>query len=155
MKHLFYPGHACDRTKFECWYYLYRIEQVYGHPVPWTVERLSRDTGLNLRSLQVLVGRWSFPSWRRILRRKVPDRVYGKRYAYILGYKGRKWLAACHTWIPDFMIQQWIGEMREHQRQLDERKRQAEQEAAWQRQQLEARRAFFKLHGYYPEDRPT
>jgi hypothetical protein len=151
MTHLFLKDSVYNRTKFKTWYYLLQVEQHYGKPIPWTVARLSKDTGVPRRSLQVLVIRWASPSWRRLLRRTIPDEVRGERFAYILGSRGRQWLTSCDSWIPESVREKWLNEIRTHQKKMAELEARKVFDAKMEEQSKQMAEEYFKAHGIYPE----
>jgi hypothetical protein len=151
VKHLYLKDSVYNRTKYKTWLYLSIVEQHYGKGAALTVEDISRDIGLPRHSLQTLVGVWSSPSWRRLLRRTVPGPYGTTRYAYILSAKGRKWLAGCDTWIPEAVRSGWVAEIRVHQQKMAELKRRQEFNEKMSLQSQQMAEEYFKAHGHYPE----
>ncbi len=135
LPHLIRPGQRWNKVKFKTWYLL-GLREEKGIFEPISVGAWAYWTGVNVASLRVLVITWRSPSWRRILRRRLPDGTYG----YILGSKGRRWLAECPRFIPEATRNQWLDEIVDHQQAML-----AEQER-WQ-----ARRNFYNEHGYWPD----
>jgi hypothetical protein len=134
MRHFITPGQRWNSTKYKVWLFLALYAQK-GNTVPLSVESLAYWTGVNVRSLQVLVIKWRSPSWRRILKRKLPD----GRLGYVIGARGREWIANAPLFIPESVRDMWYDEIVEHQERIAERKR-----------QLQARVDFYKANGYWP-----
>jgi hypothetical protein len=112
VPHFFRPGQRWNSSKFKVWYFLGLREQ-NNQFSPMTVGELAYWTGVNVRSLSVLVIKWRSPSWRRVLKRKLPDGTLG----YVLGYKGRRWLTECPRFIPEHVRDQWLQEVVDYQQE--------------------------------------
>jgi hypothetical protein len=134
MPHIIRPGQRWNSVKYKTYYFL-SLREERGIFEPITVNELAYWVGLNVRSLQVLVVKWRSPSWRRILRRTLPD----GRHGYVLGARGRKWLADAPLFIHEYIRDHWVNEIIEHQQRIAERRR-----------LIEARAEFHRAHGYWP-----
>jgi hypothetical protein len=117
MSHNFKPGQRWDSVKFKIWYFLYLYEE-HGFTKPLSVAQLAFWTGTNLRSVQVLVIRWRSRRWRRVLLRRLPDGQYG----YILGSRGRQWLADARLFIPEQIRETWVSEIIDHQQEIKKKR---------------------------------
>jgi hypothetical protein len=122
VKHYYRPGQRWNAVKFKTWYLL-SLRERRGIESPMSVEELAVWTGVNLKSLQVLVIRWRGPSWRRVLKRTLPD----GRLGYVLGARGRQWLVDCELFIPQSIRDMWVDEIINHQQSMLERQRQWEE----------------------------
>ena len=81
---------------------------LYTHPHEWVRPMdLAAATGLNKRSLFVLMAKWAGPTWHTLRREKRQG-----FFSYMLTDKGRSWFARWHELMP---IARWQHEIQEGQ----------------------------------------
>lgn len=107
VKLLFVPYFGKDGEVFNCVkgkVYLW----LYSHPREWVrAQDLADATGLNKKSLFVLMRKWSGPTWHTLRREKRQG-----FYRYQLTKKGVTWLNRWHELMP---LQRWQQEIQEWQ----------------------------------------
>jgi hypothetical protein len=82
---------------------------LYLHPREWIrPQDLAAATGLNKRSLFVLMAKWAGPTWHTLRREKIRG-----FYRYQLSKKGISWFNRWHELMP---LEKWQHEIEEYQR---------------------------------------